>query len=246
MTDRALVGASVEATVGTVAHGSPAWWPTALAASRVLPPPTPTTTSALAFLAASVIRSISRCEHSPPKTSLIRCTSPRCSDSSTVVPASPQTFWSAMTKASLPRSLTCSPRDPRTPRPWMYLRGPISACAATSAIPVPSSGSLRRGHHAPARLTRAGSRQLPTFPPWVGLPRPDRGRRAGNSLKMPLSGRTVVSAVAASPADREGAWRPGRRSRTMITPRPDGNSGYQASTQAPSWRQGQAPPAGGG
>jgi hypothetical protein len=101
------VGASVEATVGAVAQAMPAWWPTALAVSRVVPPPTPTTTSALAFLATSVIRSISRWEQTPPKTSRVNSTPASLNDAESWSLVSFHTFSSSTSSGCWPSSATC-------------------------------------------------------------------------------------------------------------------------------------------
>ena len=113
------MGASVEATVGAVAQAMPAWWPTALAGSRVVPPPTPTTTSAPAALATSVIRSISRWEQMPPKTSRVKSTPASWNEDESWSPASFHTFSSAISSGWRPSSPTCWPMEASTPRPWM-------------------------------------------------------------------------------------------------------------------------------
>ena len=97
----------------------PAWWPAALAVSRVVPPPTPTTTSAEPFLAASVMRSISRWEQTPPKVSRVNSTPASLNDAESWSPASFQTFSSAITSGCWPSSATCRPMEASTPRPWM-------------------------------------------------------------------------------------------------------------------------------
>ena len=105
--------------MGTVAQAMPAWWPTALAVSRVVPPPTPTTTSAEPPLATSVMRSISRWEQTPPKTSRRNSTPASWNDVVSRSPASFQTFSSAITSGWLPSSATCLPSEASAPRPWM-------------------------------------------------------------------------------------------------------------------------------
>jgi hypothetical protein len=52
---------------------------------------------------------------------------------------------------------------------------------------------------------------------------------------MPGPARTAASLAAPDTADREGAWRPSDDP-SPCWRRPDGNSGSQARTQAPSWR----------
>src|SRR5690625_7145185 len=65
MTESELDGASVDAVVGTMMTGDPRLSAIALEVSNVLPPPTPTTTSASLVLATSDKRSISALEASP-------------------------------------------------------------------------------------------------------------------------------------------------------------------------------------
>jgi hypothetical protein len=79
----------------------------------------PTTTSAEALRAASVMRSISRWEQTPPKTSRLNSTPASWNDAASRSPASFQTFSSAITSGWRPISATCRPREPSTPRPWM-------------------------------------------------------------------------------------------------------------------------------
>jgi hypothetical protein len=105
--------------VGTVAQAMPAWWPAALAVSRVVPPPTPTTMSAEPFLATSVMRSISRWEQTPRKTSRLNSTPASLNESASLSPASFHTFSSAITSGCWPISATLFPMAASTPRPWM-------------------------------------------------------------------------------------------------------------------------------
>ena len=105
--------------MGTVAQAIPAWWPAALAVSRVVPPPTPTTMSAEPFLATSAMRSISRWEQTPPKTSRVNSTPASWNDAESLSPASFHTFSSAITSGWLPSSATWRPIEASTPRPWM-------------------------------------------------------------------------------------------------------------------------------
>ncbi len=67
MTDSALHGASLEATVGQFTTGKSRSAAAARAVSSTLPPPAPTMTWALCCRAADLTRSISASEHSPPK-----------------------------------------------------------------------------------------------------------------------------------------------------------------------------------
>ena len=64
-TESAEHGASVAAIVGTTTTGASTALATALAVSKILPPPMPTTTSAPFSRASPTRRSISACEHSP-------------------------------------------------------------------------------------------------------------------------------------------------------------------------------------
>ena len=105
--------------MGAVTQAMPAWWPTALAVSSVVPPPTPMTTSALPFLATSVMRSISRCEQMPPKASRDNSSPASLKDADSLSPASFQTLSSAISNGCLPISATCLPMEASTPRPWM-------------------------------------------------------------------------------------------------------------------------------
>ena len=69
MTESAEHGASVAAMVGTITTGTSTAAATALAVSKILPPPTPTTKSAPDARKTSTRRSISAWEHSPLKLS---------------------------------------------------------------------------------------------------------------------------------------------------------------------------------
>jgi hypothetical protein len=72
-----------------------------------------------AFLATSVMRSISRWEQTPPKTSRLNSTPASENEAASLSPASFQTFSSAITSGCLPISATWLPREASTPRPWM-------------------------------------------------------------------------------------------------------------------------------
>ena len=109
-TDSALVGASVDAIVGTTTSRSPAGCATALAVSITLPPPTATTPSTPSPPASSATRSISSGEHSPPKSTVVPGSSPSCSASRSAMTASRRTRGRAVpTPSSTPASSASAP-----------------------------------------------------------------------------------------------------------------------------------------
>src|SRR5699024_4637060 len=123
MTDRELLGASVDAVVGTMMTGEPRSSAIALDVSSVLPPPTPMTTSASLFLATSVSRSISASEASPLNSSYLKSISAFLKLSVILSSVIDQTISSDMTNgfpASFPVS---SPSVSRTPCPCIYFPG---------------------------------------------------------------------------------------------------------------------------
>ncbi len=69
MTERPVHGASVAATVGTIATGFPQWKAHALAVSMAEPPPTPQTTSMESSSTIFSMRAISPSDEMPPKVS---------------------------------------------------------------------------------------------------------------------------------------------------------------------------------
>src|SRR5512135_236844 len=125
MTDKALHGASLEATVGQFTTGRSRPAAAARAVSRTLPPPAPTITRALACRAACWTRSISASEHSPPK-----------GWTAWAIPASRKVrsqVWDRSWMAERPATSSAGPRRPRPvisrPSaavaffPWVYRLG---------------------------------------------------------------------------------------------------------------------------
>ena len=120
MTASALVGASVEATVGTEAQRMPAWCPADFTASMVLPPPMPTITSAGSSPGAriaSVSRSTSTAVGVPPKPTRRSGSSPVRKAVSTAPPTRFQTTSSATTSGREPTSRRYSPSRTMAPGP---------------------------------------------------------------------------------------------------------------------------------
>src|SRR6516165_12465381 len=125
MTERALQGASLEATVGQLTTGRFRSAATARAVSRTLPPPAPTMACAPHSRAAVLALSISLGEHSPPKRwttwrilvslKLASHVSVRCLMA--VLPAMNSTG------PSRPRLAISRPRAAVAPLPWVYRVG---------------------------------------------------------------------------------------------------------------------------
>src|SRR5699024_8967190 len=118
-----LDGASVDAVVGTMMTGDPRLSAIALEVSSVLPPPTPTTTSASLVLATSDRRSISASEASPLNSSYLNSISAFLKLSVIVSPVIDQTISSDMTNGFLASFPVSSPSVSRTPCPWIYFPG---------------------------------------------------------------------------------------------------------------------------
>src|SRR5699024_6429869 len=120
MTESELDGASVDAVVGTMMTGDPRLSAIALEVSNVLPPPTPTTTSASLCLATSDRRSISASETSPFTSSSLHSIYALLKLSVIVSPVIDQTSSSDMTNGFLASFPVSSPSVSRTPCPWIY------------------------------------------------------------------------------------------------------------------------------
>src|SRR5579883_2660957 len=140
MTDRALHGASLEATVGQLTTGSPRSAAAARAVSSTLPPPAPTIVRAPSSRASAFTRSTSASEHSPPKrcTACRRPASPRLA--SHVSASRPMTVLPAMISAgpSSPSAAISRPSAAVAPLPCVYRPGEQKT--VRSAIGIASFG----------------------------------------------------------------------------------------------------------
>src|SRR5271165_319172 len=136
MTERALQGASLEATVGQLTTDRPRSAAAARAVSRTLPPPAPTIVRAFNSRAAALTRSISAKEHSPPKR-WTACFSPDSSRLRCQVCASRLiTVLPAMirTGPSSPRVIISCPSAAVAPLPWVYRLGEVKTVSMAQVL----------------------------------------------------------------------------------------------------------------
>ena len=125
MTDRALHGASLEATVGQFTTGSPRSAAAARAVSSTLPPPAPTIVRAEHARADDLTRSISTSEHSPPNWCTAWCSFASSRLDFHVSASRPMTVLPAMisTGPSSPSAAISRPSAAVAPLPCVYRLG---------------------------------------------------------------------------------------------------------------------------